>query len=173
MKAPTVLILAAGRGERFRAAGGQGHKLSASLAGTTVLEHTLAAARASGLPVHVVDTPTEGMGWSIAAGVHATVEAEGWLILPGDMPLVSTATIQHVASALANAPVVVPRYRDARGHPVGFGAICRDHLLALSGDTGARAVIGRFPALDLPVDDPGCTLDIDTPADLERARRNL
>ena len=47
---PTVIVLASGRGERFRAAGGSGHKLQAALAGATVLEHTLTAVRASGLP---------------------------------------------------------------------------------------------------------------------------
>ncbi|MCR6628635.1 MAG: nucleotidyltransferase family protein [Magnetospirillum sp.] len=160
---PVVLVLAAGRGERFRAAGGAGHKLSALLGGMTVLERTLAAVRASGLPSHVVDAPTEGMGWSIAAGVSATIGAGGWLILPGDMPLVSPATIRRVASALAKVPVVAPVHGGRRGHPVGFGPPCRGHLLALSGDLGARRVIQAFGRLDLPVEDPGCVLDIDTP----------
>lgn len=170
MRMPVVVVLAAGRGERFLAAGGQGHKLSAPLGGKTVLDHTLLAVEASGLPWHLVDEPTQGMGWSIAAGVRATSDAGGWLILPGDLPLVSPATIRNVASALADAVVVVPGYRGQRGHPVGFGAVCRDHLLALDGDAGARRVAEKFPRLDLPVEDPGCILDIDRPADLDRAR---
>ncbi len=47
---PTVLVLASGRGERFAASGGGTHKLQALLAGKPVLQHTLAAVAASGLP---------------------------------------------------------------------------------------------------------------------------
>lgn len=173
MTAPVILILAAGQGARFRAAGGIGHKLAAPLAGTSVLDQTVAAARASGLPMHVVSTPTPGMGWSIAAGVRATAEAPGWLILPGDMPLVSPDTIRRVAAALSEAPVVLPLYQKTRGHPVGFGPPCRDALLSLTGDVGARSVIALFPAIELAVDDPGCVLDVDTPADLEQVRERL
>ncbi len=169
MTAPIILILAAGRGERFRAAGGTGHKLSAMLAGTTVLDRTVAQAVASGLMVHVVSAPTPGMGWSIAAGVRATPDAGGWLILPGDMPVVSPDTIRRVATALSTAPAVQPLYGDRPGHPVGFARQCRDALLTLSGDAGARSVIATVSAITLTTDDPGCVLDVDTPADLVRA----
>src|SRR5258708_17366111 len=37
---PCVLILASGRGERFRASGGTMHKLSAPLGGSTVLDRS-------------------------------------------------------------------------------------------------------------------------------------
>ncbi|MBT9442673.1 MAG: nucleotidyltransferase family protein, partial [Acidovorax sp.] len=50
---PVVLVLASGRGDRFVASGGQVHKLRALLAGVPVLEHTLAAVRASGLAWHL------------------------------------------------------------------------------------------------------------------------
>ena len=39
--APTVIVLASGRGERFAAAGGSTHKLQARLGDQTVLAHTL------------------------------------------------------------------------------------------------------------------------------------
>lgn len=55
MKAPVVLVLASGRGERFIASGGTGSKLQALLGGKTVLQRTLDAVRASGLPWHVED----------------------------------------------------------------------------------------------------------------------
>ncbi|MBU1359268.1 MAG: NTP transferase domain-containing protein, partial [Gammaproteobacteria bacterium] len=91
---PTVIVLASGRGERFRAAGGVGSKLKALLAGRTVLEHTLASARASGLDWHLEDAGHPGMGDSIAAAVRATAGAAGWLILPGDLPLVQPSTLR-------------------------------------------------------------------------------
>ena len=172
---PTVLVLASGRGERFRAAGGQGAKLQALLAGRPVLEHTLQAVRESGLPWHLEDAGHPGMGDSIAAGVRATADATGWLVLPGDLPLVRPETLRRVAEALAHAPVVLPHYRGERGHPVGFGAVCRNELLAITGAEGAAAVVRahREAARAIEVDDAGIVTDIDTPADLAAAERLL
>ena len=99
MQTPVVLVLASGRGERFTASGGRGSKLQALLAGRPVLQHTLAAVRASGLPFHVEDAGHPGMGDSIAAGVQATRAADGWLVLPGDLPLVAPASLRAVAEA--------------------------------------------------------------------------
>jgi CTP:molybdopterin cytidylyltransferase MocA len=78
---PSIIVLASGRGERFVASGGQGSKLQALLGGKPVLERTLAAVRESGLPWHLEDAGHAGMGDSIAAGVRATQDAGGWLIL--------------------------------------------------------------------------------------------
>lgn len=173
MNAPTVIVLASGRGERFTASGGQGSKLQALLAGQTVLERTLAAVRASGLPWHIEDAGHPGMGDSIAAGVRATQDAQGWLVLPGDLPLVSPESLRRVAHALASHEVVLPVYAGQRGHPVGFGRACRDMLLALTGSEGAARVVRAFEAWQLPLDDPGIVTDIDTVQDLAEAARRL
>src|SRR5512140_2609463 len=111
MTSPVVLVLASGRGDRFVASGGSGSKLQALLGGVPVLQRTLAAVRASGLPWHLEDPGHEGMGDSIAAAVRATRDAGGWLVLPGDLPLVQPRTLQAVAAALVRQPVVVPQYR--------------------------------------------------------------
>jgi molybdenum cofactor cytidylyltransferase len=174
---PVVLVLASGRGERFIASGGTGNKLHALLAGKPVLEHTLHAVRASGLAWHVEDAGHEGMGDSIAAGVAATRDAQGWLILPGDLPLVQPQSLQAVASALAGHAVVLPHHRGKRGHPVGFAASCRDALLMLKGPQGAALVV-RAQALATPVaqlelEDAGIVTDIDTMADLANAESIL
>jgi len=177
MDLPVVLVLASGRGERFRASGGAGSKLQALLAGRPVLEHTLAAVRASGLPFHLEDAGHPGMGDSIAAGVRATADAPGWLVLPGDLPLVAPDSLRAVAAALQQASVVLPVHEGVRGHPVGFA---REHglaLQALSGAEGAaslvRAAMAAGCALQLPLDDPGIVTDIDTVADLARAEQLL
>ncbi|MDM0011790.1 NTP transferase domain-containing protein [Variovorax sp. J22P168] len=170
-----VIVLASGRGERFRAAGGAGHKLQAPLAGDTVLGHTLAAVRASGLPWHLEDVGHPGMGDSIAAAVRATPQAAGWLILPADLPLVQPATLRMVAQALAGPQVQAaqPHYRDQRGHPVAFAATCREALEALAGNLGAAPVLRTLreagQVADVEVDDVGIVTDIDTPEELARA----
>ena len=98
MISPVVIVLAAGRGERFAASGASVHKLQALLAGKPVLDHVLDAVRASGLPYHVVtaDPARPGMGDSIAAGVRATPDAACWLILPADLPLIRSETLRQI-----------------------------------------------------------------------------
>jgi molybdenum cofactor cytidylyltransferase len=166
---PTVLILASGRGERFLASGGTTHKLAAVLGEglykKTVLQHTVNAVKASGLPYHVEDAGHSGMGDSIAAAVRHTQHANGWLVL------------LRVAEALLVNDVVQPvLQQDAeqgaeqlRGHPVGFGRVCIDKLLKLEGNKGAAGVLLAYTAIKLVVNDVGIVTDIDTVEDLARA----
>lgn len=177
MSLPTVIVLASGHGKRFAASGGSTHKLQARLAGKTVLQHTLDAVRASGLPWHLEDGEHAGMGDSIAAAVLTVWQANpatgGWLILPGDLPLVQSDTLQAIAAALAMHEVVVPLYQGRRGHPVGFAAGCRQALLNLTGKQGATRVVKAQAAIELIVNDVGCVLDIDTADDLQAAQALL
>ncbi len=175
---PVVIVLASGRGERFRAAGGTGSKLQAPLAGRPVLEHTLAAVRASGLRWRLEDAAHPGMGDSIAAAVRATADAPGWLILPGDLPLVRPATLLAVAHALAGSVLAAqPLHEGRRGHPVGFAACCGPQLAALTGPEGAARVLRSLresqAVADVEVDDIGILTDIDTPDALAQAEAVL
>lgn len=169
LQLPTVLVLASGRGERFISSGGLTHKLQADLCGKTVLQHTLDAVQASGLPWHLERAAHDGMGDSIAAAVRATRDANGWLILPADLPLIQPQTLLLIARANVDAEVVVPTHQGQRGHPVRFAAVCGDALAALHGEAGAAVLANTFRKALLPVDDAGCVTDVDTVADLERA----
>jgi len=102
MSSPVVIILAAGRGERFLASGGKTHKLEAVLAGQSVLTHVIQAVEAANLPWYLVrpEGGTPGMGASISLGVQAIDLASGWLILPADLPLIQPRTLQRVAEEL-------------------------------------------------------------------------
>lgn len=168
-----VLVLASGRGERFRASGGTVHKLQADLAGRTVLERTLDAVRASGLPFHLEDAGHPGMGDSIAAAVRATPQASAWLILPGDLPLIQPQTLSLVAAAPMQHDVVLPVFEGQRGHPVRFGRACGAALASLEGNRGAALIVKAYTAMEIIVKDEGCVRDIDTLDDLARAARWL
>ncbi|NMM79439.1 molybdopterin-guanine dinucleotide biosynthesis protein MobA [Acidovorax sp. SRB_14] len=174
---PHVLVLASGKGARFRASGGGTPKLQALLEGKPVLQHTLDAVRASGLPWRLEDAGHPGMGDSIAAAVRATASAAGWLVLPGDLPLIQPGSLRAVAAALLGCAVAVPVVAGQRGHPVGFAAQCLPDLLALHGDTGAAAVVRKFAAQgtlrEVLLEDGGAVTDIDTLDDLERAAQML
>jgi molybdenum cofactor cytidylyltransferase len=106
----------------------------------------------------------DGMGHSLACGVRARSEAAGWVIALADMPAVSSTTVAAIREAIARGhDAAAPAYQGRRGHPVGFGRSCRDQLLALTGDAGARSVLASHPPALIAVEDPGCLLDIDTP----------
>lgn len=174
LRLPVVLVLASGRGERFGASGGTTHKLQADLCGKTVLQRTLDAVRASGLRWHLEDGGHPGMGDSIAAAVRATRDAPGgWMVLPADLPLIQPQTLLAIACAPMDAAVLVPTYAGQRGHPVRFAAECGDALVNLKGNRGAALVVAAQAAIEIIVNDPGCVQDIDTVADLQRARDSL
>ncbi len=186
----TIIVLAAGQGSRF---GGPVHKLEQGFGASTVLGTTLGHVIASGCPFVVVTTARlvalaglqaarrdvvvvsdaearRGVGHSIAAGVAERPLASGWLVLPGDMPMISPHSILAVDEGLAEHPVAFSQYRGRRGHPVGFAAELFSELTALQGDEGARRIVARYPAHAVMVDDPGVLVDIDTPDDLAQAR---
>ncbi len=188
---PTIIVPAAGRGSRF---GGAAHKLEQPFEGSTVLGTTLRHAIETQLPVLVVTTAAlaplagqqlatrdvlvlsageaaRGMGYSIAAGVAERSGATGWLVLPGDMPLLRPGTLLAVARALEDHPVAYAQYKGRRGHPVGFGAELYSELIQIDGDDGARRVVARYPAHGVDVDDPGAMLDVDTESDLDTLRK--
>ena len=168
---PIVILLASGRGARFLASGGTTHKLQAALGNKTVLQHTLDAVLQSGLPWHLEQADHPHMGDSISAAVTSTADQAGWLILPGDLPLIQAKTILAVAGALREHEVVVPMYFGQRGHPVGFNTSCRQALMNLQGADGARLIIAARQSVELPVTDVGSVTDIDTVTDLQRAER--
>lgn len=124
--------------------------------------HRLLAAE--GAQLVVCPEAEEGMGHSLACGVRSRSDAAGWVIALADMPAVSPATIAAIRDAIGRGnQTAAPVHHGRRGHPVGFGRACRDELLALQGDAGARGVLAAHPPLLIEVDDPGCLLDIDTP----------
>ena len=191
-----IIVLAAGRGSRFK---GSVHKLAQALGTKSVLGQTITHAIASGLPVVVVTTDKLaaeaarwvgwhdlvvlpeagsgakgplGMAYSIAAGVAARPHAQGWLVLPGDMPLVLPTTLRAVAQGLAQSPVVYAQHQGRRGHPVGFAAELYSELVQLQGDEGARRVSARYPSVGLELADPGVLVDVDTVADLALIQRS-
>lgn len=127
---------------------------------------------AEGLEVVICPEASAGMGHSLAAGVAASLEAAGWLVALADMPFVQVATLRSVVDVLnAGAALAAPFFKGQRGHPVAFAARWRDQLLALTGDEGARAVVGNNRGLLSRIDtaDAGVLRDVDTPQDLALA----
>jgi molybdenum cofactor cytidylyltransferase len=127
--------------------------------------------REAGFRVVACTHANQGMGHTLASGVRASREASGWVVALADMPFIQPSTIRRVADELREGGVIVAAgFEGKRGHPVGFARRFHQELRALTGDEGARKLIGDSPksltVLDL--NDPGVLHDIDTPADLEQ-----
>ena len=125
---------------------------------------------AAGARTTVCPDAETGMGASLAHAVRAADGADAYVVALADMPWIAAESIRRVVAALeSGSALVVPRYRQQRGHPVGFGSAHRDALLALSGDSGARSLIASATDIHwIDVDDPGVVRDIDVRADLEK-----
>ncbi|WP_438299399.1 nucleotidyltransferase family protein [Pseudomonas sp. NMS19W] len=184
-----VIVLAAGEGSRFReVAGADKDKLLADCTGRdgavrSVIEQTLvnlpasldkrvlvttearpqAMRMAQAYGCDIVSIESTGMGDSIAAGVAACPDADGWLIVLGDMPFILPSSIEQVVASIADDAVSVPVQGGEFGHPVGFGRSFGPGLMALSGDRGARPLFKQGRVVEVAVDDPGMLWDIDVP----------
>jgi molybdenum cofactor cytidylyltransferase len=127
--------------------------------------------RDAGCNTVVCKNAGEGMGTSLAAGVRAASEADGWVVALADMPFLRPETIRVIAKALSEgAAIAAPSYRGERGHPVGFARRFLEELSSLHGDSGARTLLDQHPdwVTAHEVEDPGVLRDIDRPSDLPR-----
>jgi molybdenum cofactor cytidylyltransferase len=125
--------------------------------------------RDAGCNTVVCKNASEGMGTSLAAGVRATSDANGWIVGLADMPFIRPETIRTLAKALQEgAAIAAPSFQGRRGHPVGFAQRFYEELSSLHGDDGARQFLEQHPELVkvFEVDDPGVVRDIDSPSDL-------
>ncbi len=124
---------------------------------------------AEGLEVAACPGAAKGMGTSLAFGVAACSEAEGWVVALADMPFVRRETVEAVARSLrSGAWIAAPSHGGRRGHPVGFSGALYPDLAALEGEVGAREIVARYASRVrvLETDDPGILLDIDTLRDV-------
>jgi len=119
-----------------------------------------------------------GMSSSIRAALCAArPDAGGFLIVLGDQPFVSSATLdalieRHEASG---AKILVPTVQGVRGNPVLVDRSLSGEMERIVGDIGCRAMFGRHgdDLVEVPVDDPGILVDIDTPEEYRRAAEAL
>lgn len=119
----------------------------------------------------------EGMSRSLKAGLAAAgEEADAAIVVLGDQPLLSPATVNKMVDAYldSRAPVVVPVYHGIRGNPVLFGKTLFPRIMTIHGDSGAKAILeeNKDSMLEVEVEDEGIVVDIDTPADYEEVARS-
>jgi molybdenum cofactor cytidylyltransferase len=183
----TGLVLGAGGSKRL----GQPKQLL-PFGDRTLLDHTLGVARACDFDQLVVPiggaadevrervdfTEAEvvvnsaygsGCSSSIAAALDAVdPRCEVLVLMLGDQPGVTPATVQALLDRRGDAPLAVCRYEDGRGHPLAFGRSVFGQLADLHGDKGVWRLLDEAGDDVVEVTVPGpIPLDVDTPEDYE------
>jgi molybdenum cofactor cytidylyltransferase len=196
-----ALVLAAGRSTRMGAV----NKMLAEIGGKPLVriaaeqalasrakpvivvtghEHERVEAALVGLPVRFVHNPgyADGLGSSLKAGIAAVPEdADAAIVCLGDMPQVDHPLIDRLIAAFdpeRGALVVVPSIDGRRGNPVVWARRFFHDLMSISGDIGARYLIGSYPeaVTEVAMAGEAALTDVDTPesfstvkAEIERA----
>lgn len=188
-----ALVLAAGQSRRM----GETNKLLSELDGKPLVLHAVDAALASRAapvlvvtghdpdrlrqaladrPVRIVHNPdyAEGLSTSLRAGLAALPDdAAAALICLGDMPRLTGPALDRLIAAFApeeQRAIILPTVRGKRGNPVLWDRRFFAEIGRLTGDVGARHLIGEHAALvaEVPLEDDAALLDVDTPEALRQ-----
>jgi CTP:molybdopterin cytidylyltransferase MocA len=186
MAEPHVVVLAAGRGERFG-----GGKLDAVCAGKPLGCWVLDAVADAGLApgtlvvgpgsVHFADArpgwnllvnphPEQGLGTSLALAARAALARgdRSLLILLADMPLVTPAYLRELAAT--KPPAATGQPDDHAGVPALLDRALMEKAATLTGDRGAGPLLKAATLLDPPA---GMLRDVDTLEDLAEVEAAL
>lgn len=186
-----AVVLAAGQSRRM----GRSNKLVATLDGEPLVRRAVRAAREGGASAVVVVTGHEaervraalegldvafvhnpayadGLSTSVRAGI-AAVDAAGALVMLGDMPGVGASHVRALIGAFApgeGGGIVVATSSGKRGNPVLFARAYFEQFDALTGDMGAKPILGANPEDVVEVEiGEAAAFDLDTPEMLRAA----
>ncbi|MBY0510692.1 MAG: molybdopterin-binding/glycosyltransferase family 2 protein [Rhodospirillaceae bacterium] len=188
--APKVaaILLAAGQSRRM----GPSNKLLMEVEGEPLVRRTVSALRASpvsqvivvtghqdaevrkalaGLDVTMVHNPryAEGLSTSLKTGLDALApETDAAVIGLGDMPGVKAEHVTRLMARFdpeADRAIGVPTHNGKRGNPVLWARRFFEDMFAISGDVGAKALIGANESLvyEIEFGDTAVLTDLDTP----------
>ena len=98
------------------------------------------------------------------------MRCEVLVLMLGDQPGVTAATVAALLAGRGDAPIAACGYTDGRGHPLAFARDLFGELAALHGDKGVWKLLDRYAAADVAVDGP-IPPDVDTWEDYEAVLR--
>ncbi len=118
----------------------------------------------------------DGLSTSLQVGLAALPsDIDGVLIMLGDMPRVTSHHLDRLIAAfnpVEGRAICVPTHRAKRGNPILWESRFITEMKGLSGDQGARSLLGPHAdqVCEVEMSDDGVLLDIDTPAALAMLR---
>jgi molybdenum cofactor cytidylyltransferase len=129
------------------------------------IEHAL-----GGRPVRVVHAPdyAQGLSASLKAGIAAVPpECAAAIVCLGDMPLVTGRMIDRLLSAydpVEGRLIVLPTFRGKQGNPMLWDRRFFPEILGITGDSGARFLLGKHAEVVAEVEmaDDAVLRDFDT-----------
>jgi len=188
-RAPGIaaVILAAGQSRRM----GRVNKLLAEVDGKPMVHWAVTAATASaakpvivvlgheadrvrnalaGFDVTFVENPdfAQGISSSVRRGITALPDTiDGVLVCLGDMPRVTAGEIDRLIAAFSpveGREICIPTWQGKRGNPTLIGRRFFPEIQEITGDVGARHLIGAYPDLCCEVEMSGnaVLVDVDT-----------
>ena len=113
-----------------------------------------------------------GVGWALGCG-----DSDWVLVTLVDIPAVRVDTVRRLLACTrdTDAMIVRPGIDARHGHPVIWHRTALARLAHANPAEGARGVVRALAAeglvRDVPVDDQGVLVDIDTPAEYDALRR--
>lgn len=138
-------------------------------------------AQLGGATVLVNTDPDQGQISSIKLGMlNLDFSTDCCLIWPVDCPLVQAADIRALIDAYAKwraslMRIFMPVHQGKRGHPMLVDIGFRQPFIDLAPGLSARAVVeaNATQVKEVPTDNPGVLVDVDTPEEYEAAVRAL
>lgn len=120
----------------------------------------------------------KGMSSSLRAGLLPLIDDfPSVMFLLGDQPFVDARTINLLLERFwsSGKDICVPVCQGERRNPVVFSRRFYGEILELTGDAGARGIIGANPerVLQVEIQDPRCFLDVDDEEDARRLTAEL
>lgn len=134
-----------------------------------------------GRPVQYVHAPdyAEGLSASLKSGVAAVPpESAAVIVCLGDMPLVTGRMIDRLLEAYNPTEgrlIVLPTFRGKQGNPMLWDRRFFPEILAITGDTGARFLVGKYAEFVAEVEmaDDAVLRDFDTTESLSTLPQRL
>lgn len=191
-----AIILAAGLSSRM-----DGFKPLLSIGSKTLLGHCISLFHTTGVDDIVVVTGhqteslqqelnrypcrsilnmnyNDGMFSSIQIGIRKlATETKAFFLLPVDIPLVKTDTIEKLIKAIeqdSSSIVFYPQYLERRGHPPLISCNLANAILSYEGQGGLRPLLKKYQqqTRNVSVEDPYILLDADTQNDLNILKKH-
>lgn len=128
-------------------------------------DSTLLELELVGLQTRIIQAENwqEGMAASLRAGITAVADCDAALVMLCDQPLVTAEHLQALLAEFQPGVIVASDYGEALGPPCVFDRAYFPELLALTGDSGARKLLTKYPCRTVAF--PGGRADVDTLTD--------
>ncbi len=112
-----------------------------------------------------------GQTSSFQVGLRAvSTEAKAVILLPVDYPFIKRETLNLIVENFLkeDCRILIPSYREQKGHPPVFSIILKDEFLGLDKNVGINTVSSahKKETIILPTQDPGVIKTFNTPDEL-------